>query len=152
MSSVTTPWDVRAAITARITALVPTSDYYQDTLDAWRESKTPLLPEFQPEVTANLAFFVDDREFRSQDRQNSADFRADCPVTVRFLYRIRAADRVNDWDRAAKAAKALLAQLATWQPDDFDLYFNEATLLRQPLATDVLAVSLRFNVIYFISV
>jgi len=150
--STTTPWAVRAALTTRISALTPDSSYRQDTNDAWREAKTPLIPELMPETTANLAFFVDDRDFRTiATRQNTADYRSDSPVTVRFLYRLRATDRVNDWDRAAKAANALLSHLVQYQNEDFDLYFSETTLTRQVLTTDVLAVSLRFNVIYYLS-
>ena len=151
--STTTPWAVRTALTTRIGALTPDSSYRQDTQDAWRESKTPLVPELMPEVTANLAFFVDDRDFRSvASRQNTANYRSDSPVVVRFLYRLRATDRINDWDRAAKAAIALLSHLAQYQNEDFDLYFGESTVTRQILATDCLAVSLRFNAVYYLSV
>jgi len=146
-----TPAEVRLALTARIVALTPSSDYYQAATDAWNESKAPLIPELTPEVQANLAFFVDDREMRLvSTRQGGTDYRVDAPVVVRFLYRLRSTDAVNDWDRAGKAALALLDWLADYQADAFDLYFNEATLTRQVLGTDKLALSLRFNVIYFL--
>jgi hypothetical protein len=147
----TTASAVRLALTARIVALTPASSYRQAAADAWTESKAPLIPELTPETQANLAFFVDDRELRLiSTRQAGADFRVDAPVTVRFLYRMRSTDAVNDWDRAGKAGEALLSWLASYQDADFDLHFNEATLTRQVLGTDKLALSLRFNVIYYL--
>ena len=144
--------EVRQALTARIVALAPASTYYQSISDTWTESKAPLIPELTPEIQANLAFFVDDRDLRLvATRQGGTDYRVDAPVVVRFLYRMRSTDAVNDWDRAGKAAEALLSWLAAYQHTDFDLYFQEATLTRQVLGTDKLAISLRFNVIYFLT-
>lgn len=144
--------EVRQALTARIVALTPASTYYQSISDAWTEAKAPLIPELTPETQANLAFFVDDRDLRLvATRQGGTDYRVDAPVVVRFLYRMRSTDAVNDWDRAGKAAEALLSWLAAYQNTYFDLYFQEATLTRQVLGTDKLAISLRFNVIYFLT-
>ena len=144
------PWEVRQQITERITALSPDASYQQLATDAWIETKAPLIPEIMPDPLSNLAFFCDDRALRLlTGRQSAADgLRVEATVIVRFLYRLRTQTRVDDWDRAAKAAHALVVQLDGWQPADFDLYLENSAIDRQVL-TDFVAVSLRFTVQYF---
>lgn len=103
-----TPSEVRQAITERITALTVDATYGTAT-DAWRESKVPLVPEYDPEPAAHLAFFVDNRNlFLTRSRANAYEQLYPRTVwTVRFLSRMRAAARVDDWDKADVARVAL---------------------------------------------
>lgn len=167
----TSPDLVRQAITARIAELVVDSSdlgstvagYAHATSDTWREAEEPLVPELEPSTRAHLAFFVDDRDTDDtlRSRSNVDDeplVRA--PLIVRFLARVRPGpNRKPDWDRSARAARALLAQLiAEWDRDpDFVLQRpNSGQLIRRvPIAGDgegnFIAVEVRVDAIYQLS-
>jgi len=104
-----TPSEARQAITERITALTVDASYQQSGTDAWRESKVPLIPEITPEPAAQLAFFVDNRNLLlTRSRSNSYEqLYPRTTWTIRFLSRMRAASRVEDWDHADAARVAL---------------------------------------------
>ena len=112
------PAQARQAITARIADLAPDATYQQGS-EIWTEAKVPLIPELTPEPLAQLAFFVDNRNLSlTPTRQNAAEDLYFSPIwTIRFLYRLRASDRVNDWDRASAACVALYQWLLAWNTD-----------------------------------
>lgn len=143
------PWDVRAAIVARIEALTP-SGYSQDNDDAWRESETPLIPEFMPEHLAHLAFWLDDRDGTTvPSRENSAEAIELRPrLTVRFLARLRPNSRNDDWVLAQRAQMALIRQLNNWQPAEFDILLDDAIYTSRVVGNDYLACELRLRAVY----
>jgi hypothetical protein len=108
-----TPAAARQQIRDRILALSPASTYVSSTFAlgsaVWVESRRPLMPELSPTTLAPLAFTVDDRTHNAQPARPIADGgRVDAPITVRFLYPLRAAGpEMDDWDRSALAAEAL---------------------------------------------
>lgn len=164
--SATSPDLVRQAVTARILELVvdtsqlssTTAGYAHATTDTWREAEEPLIPEMEPSTRAHLAFFVDDRDVN--DTRTTRSSRADQPVAVaplvvRFLARMRSgANRKADWDRAARAARALLAHLLT-ESSSSESYLLQAPasgqiVRRIPIAgtegvSDFLAVEVRVD-------
>lgn len=142
-----TPYAARQAITARIAALVVDASYQQSTTDAWTEGKVPLIPELTPEPAAHLSFFVDDRNLSlSRSRANSAELLyVRSTWTVRFLSRMRAADRVGDWDKANAAAVALWKWLlASGWTTEIGITPSDNFSTIQVLG-DFLAVSLSFE-------
>lgn len=183
--STTSPDLVRQAITARALALrVDTAclmsglagaastvhGYAHATTDAWQIATEPLIPEVEPSQRAHLTLFVDDRD--TDDTMRSRSTHGDeplvrAPLVVRFLYRLRAgANKTPDWDRAARAARAMLGHLlADWsttytdgdgvqQSPEFILQRpNSGQLIRRiPIAAgDFLAVELRLDAIYQLS-
>lgn len=104
-----TPYEARQAVTTRVAALAVDSTYQQSATDAWTEGKVPLIPELTPEPAAHLSFFVDNRNVAlTRSRSNAAELLyVRSTWTIRFLSRMRAADRVGDWDKANAAAVAL---------------------------------------------
>ena len=124
------PEAVQALITARIVALAPTSDYYQQTTDAWRESNVPLIPAYDPDPLAHLSFFVDDSigRLRPNSEAPSDSLFFSSPIEVQFLARIRASDRIPDWHRATKALRALWRQLLSFSAD----WSGDMTLIGDP--------------------
>ena len=97
-----TPSEVRQAITTRIAALPVDSSYGSTATDAWREAKVPLVPEYDPEPAAHLSFFVDNRNLNlNRSRANASEQLYPRTIwTIRFLSRMRATARVDDWDKA----------------------------------------------------
>ena len=142
-------WDVTAAIVARIEALIP-SGYTQDADDAWRQTETPLIPEFMPEHLAHLAFWLDDRDGGTiHSRQNADDAIEMRPrLVVRFLARLRPNSRNADWGLGQTAMMALLRELNNWQPAEFDILLDDAIYTSRVVGNDYLACELRLRAVY----
>lgn len=111
-----TPAEARQAITTRIAELVPDAAYLQTAGEAWTESRVPLVPEYDPEPKAQLSFFVDNRQITILPTRANAleQILIGSVWTIRFLYRMRAQDRVGDWDRSDAARVALWKHLLSW--------------------------------------
>lgn len=148
-----TPAEARQTITARIVALTVDPGYQQSNTDAWTESKVPLVPELTPEPAAHLSFFVDNRRISLlQTRQNaSQDLLINAPVTIRFLYRMRASNRVGDWDGADAARVALWKWLLNGWEETYGLNINpsEPDLSTFQVIGDWIAVSLTIVCTYY---
>lgn len=148
-----TPAEARQTITARIAALTVDPGYQQSNTDAWTESKVPLVPELTPEPAAHLSFFVDNRRISLlQTRQNaSQDLLINAPVTIRFLYRMRASNRVGDWDGADAARVALWKWLLNGWEETYGLNINpsEPDLSTFQVIGDWIAVSLTIVCTYY---
>ena len=142
-----TPAQARLALTARIAALVPDASYQQGA-EVWTESKVPLIPELTPEPAAQLSFFVDSRNLTlTSTRQNASEDLFFSPVwTVRFLYRMRASDRVGDWDKASAATVALWKWLLSWEGPPQLVPENDFATNR--VLGDWIAVEMRFRVFF----
>lgn len=142
-----TPYAVRQAVTTRIAALAVDASYSQSATDAWTQGAVPLIPELTPEPAAHLSFFVDNRSLNlTRSRSNAYELLyVQSTWTIRFLSRMRPADRVGDWDKANAAAVALWKWLLVsgWTteigitPSD-----NFSTI---QVLGDFLAVSLNFD-------
>ena len=110
------PHEVRALITTRIVAITPLAGYlHPKGVQAWHESAEPLVPEWEPNTRAHLAFFVDDRfvddSQQTRDRGSGFIF-AEAPITVRFLFESRPmAAKITDWDGAHQACVHILRSL-----------------------------------------
>jgi hypothetical protein len=148
-----TPAEARQTITARIAALAVDPAYQQSSTDAWTESKVPLVPELTPEPAAHLSFFVDNRRISLlQTRQNaSQDLLINAPITIRFLYRMRASNRVGDWDGADVARVALWKWLLNGWEEAYGLNINpsEPDLSTFQVIGDWIAVSLTIVCTYY---
>lgn len=142
-----TPYAVRQAITTRIAALAVDASYQQSATDAWTQGKVPLIPELTPEPAAHLSFFVDNRNLSlSGSRANTAEqLYVRSTWTIRFLSRMRPADRVGDWDKANAAAVALWKWLlAEGWTTEIGITPSDNFSTVQVLG-DFLAVSLNFD-------
>jgi len=147
-----TPSQVRGYITAQIAAIVVDSSYQQSATDAWRESKVPLMPEFTPEPAEQLSFFVDNRRLTLADtRANSAEeLLVNGPMLIRFLYRLRAASRVADWDKADAARVALWKSLLSGWESAYGMNITPADQFSDiQVLGDWLAVSIGINVQFY---
>jgi len=148
-----TPAEARQTITARIVALAVDLSYRQSPTDAWTESKVPLVPELTPEPAAHLSFFVDNRRIGLlQTRQNaSQDLLINSPITIRFLYRMRASNRVGDWDGADAARVSLWKWLLDGWEETYGLNINpsEPDFSTFPVIGDWIAVSLIIVCTYY---
>jgi hypothetical protein len=150
----TTPQAVRQEITAKIEEISVSAAYRQSATDAWREAKAPLVVELTPEPLAHLSFFVDDRELRlARTRQNAAeDLRATAPLTIRFLCRLRPNNRVQDWDAAHAALIALVQQLTAWQPELFDLRWEDGVASGRIVQGDYLVCEVHLLALYYLQI
>jgi hypothetical protein len=146
------PWEVSAAITARIEALVPDASYRQDADDAWRQCEQPLIPELAPEHLAHLSFWVDDRDGSTiPSRQNADEMIEMRPrVVVRFLARLRPNSRNDDWTRGQRALVYLLRHLntAAWQTGDLTILLDEPIYSMRVVGNDYIACELRLRACY----
>lgn len=148
-----TPAEARQAITAHISVLAVDAAYQQSGTDAWKEALVPLVPERDPEPLAHLSFFVDNRRIALlQTRENAAqDMLINSTITIRFLYRMRAANRVGDWDGADAARVALWKWLLNGWEEEFGLNINpaEPELSTFQVLGDWIAVSLAITCTYY---
>ncbi len=162
MASATTPGAVRRALTTRLAALTPEAGYRQFAEDdaawrgVWRVSTDAL--ENAPSVRAHLSFFFDDSETESmgQSRINVAEgYLVSCPVTLRFLYRIRPENEVEDWDAAADAALHAMRDLVNWALTDADVNLapmDGLAILRTQIENSPwLLVEVAFTADYYLS-
>jgi hypothetical protein len=145
-----TPYEVRQAITTRIAALPVAAGYQQSATDAWTEAKVPLIPELTPEPAAHLSFFVDNRNLSlTRSRANSSELLyVQSTWTIRFLSRMRAADRVGDWDKANAATVALWKWLLAsgWTTEIGITPADNFSTIQ--VVGDFLAVSLNFELTF----
>lgn len=117
------PQEVRAAVSAIVAATPIGAAWQLEDTDAFRESDFPLVPEHAPDMVAHLVFWVDDRdalqgEPLGQQADNTDSILVASPLVVRFLYQVQPQDRAADWDRAGRAAVAVLRELMaadTWE-------------------------------------
>jgi len=117
------PGEIRTAITERIESITPNPAYIWDPLDAWNEAEIALVPEWQADPHAHLAFFVDDRETEVDGTTRQLVEIEDTmivvsPIVIRFLFMIRPDQRKTDWDAAAQAAAHLIREVCR---DEYDI-------------------------------
>jgi hypothetical protein len=164
------PSDVRRAITERLEALPVEGKSYVSTADniveAWRESREPLIPEREPSALAHLVFFVDDRDTviggpgssvgRPSGSTPFGGVQTESPIVVRFLAKMRAKDRIGSWDAAGDAGLDAVRWLiqedgASWPPG-FILLPTARLMSRAPVGPqEWLRVDLRLAVLYPLS-
>jgi len=161
------PSTVAEALRARVELLPVRAAYAQDAT-GWVRSSYMLVPEFEPDTSAHLRFFVDDRALVQGGTPQV--YTNDCPgvtvrapVSVSWLMRMRPlsdgdadnnVDAVTDWDAASVAACHLAGWLLdpTWH--DYDLVaLQPAFLDRRPiLGGDWLQCELRLAVSYTLDI
>lgn len=159
------PCEVQDAITERIEALAPMyvsdralatprSSYAHKVGDAWRRSQHPLLPEWEPDPVAHLAFYVDDRDLDALDMASLSapaltDEPSRAPIVVRFLFELLARRTHEDWQAAATAAAHLRGWLLAAPFEDFTLDAATPSIRRTPTGkNDWLIVEVRFVALY----
>ena len=155
----TMPSAVRQALTTRLEALTPLAGYRQSTNAAWRESFMPSVPEMGKDgnIRNHLAFFFDDTEVirASLSRGNVAEgLSTVSPMTLRYLYRLRPKNQVEDWDAAGDSAVEVLQHLIDWTGAEATLQItldDGDAMVREQIHPDWLLVTIEFVVVYCIS-